>query len=113
MTYIRLKNLAEKKKFNEIDDIIKKSSYKKLDITPLIVAKILYNAKFYDGAVKYINDVNEINDFEEKINLLKKMGKHKEALDIVMNADRKIEKQLYIDGILKERPDLSKCLKQT
>ena len=109
LTYIRFKKLAEEKRFVELDEAVKKSGYKKLDITPLGVAKILYNAKSYENAVKYIKEVTDLNEFEEKINLLRKMGKHKEALEIVM-ADRKVEKQMYLDVLLKERPDLNSYL---
>ena len=59
--------------------------------------------------MKYIKEVTDLNEFEEKINLLRKMGKHKEALEIVM-ADRKVEKQMYLDVLLKERPDLNNYL---
>ena len=111
LTYIRFKNLAEGRKFEKIDEIVKKTGYKKLDISPLGVAKILFNVKNYEGAVKYIKEVTESNEFEEKINLLKKMGKHKEALEIVM-LDKKADKQIYIEGILKERPDLNKYVQE-
>ena len=46
---------------------------------------------------------------KKKINLLKKMGKHKEALKIVLN-EKKIDKQFYFDSILRERPDLKNYL---
>lgn len=109
LTYIRFKEMAERKKFTEIDEIIENTKYKNLDITPLEVAKIFFNTKKYDQAVNYIKKVTDQNDFEEKINLLKKMQKHKEALEIVM-ADKKADKQFFIEGILRERPDLRSFL---
>lgn len=109
LTYIRFKNLAESKKFNEIEEIIKNNKLKNLDITALEIAKIFYNTKNYDLAVKYINEVTDPKDFDEKINLLKKMNKHKEALEIVMS-DKKVDKQMYIEGILREKPDLKRYL---
>lgn len=105
LTYIRFKELVENKQFEKMAEIIKSTKYKNLDITPLEVAKLLYNAKCYDQAVDYIKEVTDQNDFEEKINLLKKMKKHEEALKIVMD-DRKADKQFFIEGILRERPDL-------
>lgn len=109
LTYIRFKEMAERKKFAEIDEIVENTKYKNLDITPLEVAKIFFNTKNYDQAVNYIKKVTDQNDFEEKINLLKKMQKHKEALEIVM-ADKKADKQFFIEGILRERPDLRSFL---
>ena len=109
LTYIRFKEMAERKKFAEIDQIIENTKYKNLDITPLEVAKIFFNTKNYDQAVNYIKKVTDQNDFEEKINLLKKMQKHKEALEIVM-ADKKADKQFFIEGILREKPELRSFL---
>ena len=109
LTYIRFKEMAERKKFAEIDEIIENTKYKNLDITPLEVAKIFFNTKNYDHAVNYIKKVTDQNDFEEKINLLKKMQKHKEALEIVM-ADKKADKQFFIEGILREKPELRSFL---
>jgi len=109
LTYIRFKEMAERKKFAEIDEIIENTKYKNLDITPLEVAKIFFNTKNYDQAVNYIKKVTDQNDFEEKINLLKKMQKHKEALEIVM-ADKKADKQFFIEGILREKPELRSFL---
>ena len=105
LTYIKFKRWAETGKFEKIDNEINNSSYKKLDITPLIVAKILFNVKNYEKATKYIKDVTELNDFDEKIKLLKKMNKYEDAVDIIMK-ERKIEKDEYLNGILREKPEL-------
>ena len=109
LTYIRFKTLADEKRFNKIDEAVKKTGYKKLEMSPLGVAKIMFNAKNYDSAVKYIKEVVDQNEFEEKINLLRKMGRHKDALEIILG-DKKADKQTYIDLILKERPDLNNYL---
>ena len=112
LTYIRFKTLAEENKFTEIDAEINKKGYKKLDISPLIVAKIMFNTKNYESAFKYIKEVKDPNEFEEKINLLSKMGRHKEALEIIVE-DKKIDDpQKYVDLILREKPELVKYLNE-
>ena len=108
ITYLKFKKWAESNKqenLEKIDNEVAKIGYKKLDVTPLIVAKILFNANKYEKSVKYINEITDINDFEEKIQLLKKMDKYKEAVDIIMK-ERKIEKEEYLNGILREKPEL-------
>lgn len=108
ITYIRFRKLAELKRYDEIAETIKKVGYKKLEITPLGVAKILMEFERKEEAYNYIKEVIEPNDFTEKINLLKKMDKHKEALEI-MFSEKKVDKQLVIDmanSIIKEKPDL-------
>ena len=109
LTYIRFKTLADEKRFIQIDEAVKKTGYKKLEMSPLDVARIMFTSKNYDGAVKYIKEVVDPNECEEKINLLRKMGRHKDALEIIMG-DKKVDKQKYIDLILKERPDLKNYL---
>jgi len=109
LNYIKFKRWAETGKFEKIDMEINNSSYKKLDITPLIVAKILFNVKNYDKATKYIRDITDNNDFDEKIKLLKKMNKYEDAIDIIMK-DKKIEKEEYLNGILREKPELKRLI---
>lgn len=105
ITYIKFKRWAETNRFEKIQKDITSIGYKKLDITPLIVAKIFYGIKNYEKAVKYIKEVTDVNDFEEKIKLLKKMNKYQDAIDIIM-MDRKVDKEEYLNEILKEKPEL-------
>ena len=113
LTYIRFKKLIEIKRLDLIDEAIKKAGYKKLDITPLELAKFLFNANFFENATNHIKEIKDPNEFEEKILLLRKMGKYKEALEIVVGEkNKKIDKQKYIDILLKERPDLNNALKE-
>ena len=105
INYIKFKRWAETNRFEKIDNEINNVGYKKLDITPLIVAKILFSVNNYEKAVKYIKEVNDINDFEEKINLMKKMKKYEEAVEIIMK-DKKVDKEEYLNGILREKPEL-------
>ena len=107
ISYIRFKNLAEKKKFKDIEEILKKTNFKKLDISPLLVAKIVFNNQGFDTATEIcVNYVTDPNEFEGKINLLKSMKKHKEALDVIVNDKKAPNKQAVIEGILQEKPDL-------
>ena len=65
--------------------------------------------KNYDKATKYIRDITDNNDFDEKIKLLKKMNKYEDAIDIIMK-DKKIEKEEYLNGILREKPELKRLI---
>ena len=105
ITYLKFKRWAETNRFDKIDNEINNSSYKKLDITPLIVAKILFDVKNYEKATKFIKEVTDSNDFDEKISLLKKMNKYEDAIEIIMK-DRKVEKEEYLNAIIREKPEL-------
>ena len=107
LSYIRFKNLAEKKKFREISEIIKKTNFKKLDISPLLVAQMLYNNQGNDTATEIcVNYVTDPNDFEGKINLLRKMNKYKEALGVIANDKKAPNRQKILEELLNEKPDL-------
>ena len=105
ISYIKLKYWADNKKLENIEKEINNVGYKKLDITPLIVAKIFYNIKDYERATKYVQESNDLIDFDEKIKLLKKMNKHEIAIEHIMR-EKKIDKEEYLEGILKEKPEL-------
>ena len=111
VSYIRFKALAEKKKFDQIKEILANTNYKKLDISPVILAKIMYNVKNYDFAVELIKQSTDFNEFDEKIDLLRKMQKHRVALEIVLN-DKKADKNRYINELLREKPELKKDLQE-
>ena len=55
--------------------------------------------------VDFIKDVTDFNDFEEKINLLRKIGKYEEVANIIFE-DKKADKQIYFDILVKEKPEL-------
>ena len=105
LTYIKFKRYAETNRIEKIENEITNVGYKKLDITPLIVAKIMFNVKNYEKATKYIKDITDLNDFAEKIKLLKKMNKYQDAVELIMK-EKKIEKDEYLNGILREKPEL-------
>jgi hypothetical protein len=105
ITYIKFKRWASTNRIEKIENDISKIGYKKLDITPLIVAKIFYNIKDYERATKYVQESNDLIDFDEKIKLLKKMNKHEIAIEHIMR-EKKIDKEEYLEGILKEKPEL-------
>jgi len=111
VSYIRFKTLAEKKKFDQIKEILANTNYKKLDISPFMLAKIMYNARNYDFAVELIKQSTDFNEFDEKIDLLRKMQKHRVALEIVLN-EKKADKNRYINELLREKPDLKKDLQE-
>ena len=105
ITYIKFKKWAEKRNFEKIENDVTKNGYKKLDISPLIVAKIFFDVKNYDLATKYIKDKTDFNDFDEKIKLLKKMSKYEDAIEIIMK-NKKADKEQYLNEILREKPEL-------
>ena len=105
ITYIKFKKWAEKRNFEKIENDVDKIGYKKLDISPLIVAKIFFDVKNYDLATKYIKDKTDFNDFDEKIKLLKKMSKYEDAIEIIMK-NKKADKEQYLNEILREKPEL-------
>ena len=108
MTILKFRILAKNKKIEEIENIIQKETYKKLDIYPLKVASIFYENKIIDKAVEYAKNEKNVNLFNDKIKFLLNMEKYLDAVEAILS-DKKADKNLkldYIDDILKNHPEL-------
>ena len=109
---MKIKKYDEKKQFNKINKILKKNNYnlKKLNLLPYDLAELFYDFKDYDKATKYIKQIIEPEVFNYKIEMLKKMGKYEDAIEIII-ADETCENKIeLVNEILNKRPDLKpKC----
>ena len=106
LTYLKFKNWAKLKKLSDINNDVKNVGYKNLEITPLEVAKILCEEKLNEESLKYIKEITDPKDFDEKIGLLKSMKMYEDALEIAIS-DKKNERVIYaVNDILRIRPDL-------
>ena len=47
LSYLRLRGLAENEKFNEIENIIKKYTLHKMGLTPIIIAELFFEFKYF------------------------------------------------------------------
>ena len=75
MTLMRFRTFAENNKIELIEDIIKASSLKKLNITPKNMAEFYFEYKKYDLAAKYTKLITHSEYFDYKIEMLKYMEK--------------------------------------
>ena len=106
LSYLRLKGLAEKGKFNLIEEIIKKFTLKKMGLNPLMVAELYMEYKEFDKAVEYINQTKDGQFFHYKIEMLKQMEKYADALEVIIS-DKDYDKNIFmLNDILSKRPDL-------
>ena len=107
MTVLRFRTLAKEGKINEIEEIIQKEGYKKLDISPLKIAYILHEFKLDNNKVaEYAIKEPNPELYDEKFNFLMKMEKYMEAVEAALS-DRKNERMMeFINIVLKNRPDL-------
>ena len=92
LTYLWFKNLIMKNDITLLKEIISVYGYQKLQITPLGIAKLLFNFKFFDLSTQFIKEDLDPHNFEEKIELLKKMEKYSDIIEIV-KIDKKVSKE--------------------
>ena len=112
MAIMKIRAMAENGNIDKVETLIKGSSLKKLNLTPLNVAELYFDYKKYDLAVEYIKQINNINYFDYKVDMLIHMEKYEDALDIVIsskNADRIPE---IVNEILIRKPSLQDMVKQ-
>ena len=106
LNIIRFRAYLEMKKPEEIDLQLEKTSLKKFGLTPMNMGEIYYDFKMYDKATEYLMQVKDSEYLGYIIDLLKSMGKYKEALEVVIRDKTLIEKEKIINGIIQKDPNL-------
>ena len=94
MSVLRFKTLAKENNINEIDEIIKKEGYKKLDISPLKVAYIIYEYKtasnnYEEKAAEYAKQETNQDLYDDKFNFLMSINKYLDAAEGAMSNKKK------------------------
>ena len=106
MTILRFRALCKVNNIEEIDKIIRKDGYKKLNISPLKVANIFHEFRNDDKAAEYAKLETNPELYEEKFNFLMGMEKYLDAAEAALS-DKKNEKMLdFINTVLRKKPEL-------
>ena len=106
MSILRLRALCKNNNSEEIDRIINKEGYKKLNISPLKVANILHEFRMDDKAAQYAKLETNPDLYEEKYNFLIGMDKYLDAAEAALS-NKKNEKMMdFINNILRKKPEL-------
>ena len=106
MSILRFRALCKNNNIQEIETIIKKEGYKKLDISPLKIAKIFHEFRFDDKAAEYALLENNADLYEDKFNFLMRIEKYLEAAEAALS-DKKNEKMMdFLNNVLKKKPEL-------
>ena len=106
MSILRFRALCKNNNIQEIEAIIKKEGYKKLDISPLKIAKIFHEFRFDDKAAEYALLENNADLYEDKFNFLMRIEKYLEAAEAALS-DKKNEKMMdFLNNVLKKKPEL-------
>ena len=111
MTLMRFRTFAENNKIELIEDIIKASSLKKLNITPKNMAEFYFEYKKYDLAAKYTKLITHSEYFDYKIEMLKYMEKYEDALEVAISSKNLDKIPDIINDILNKKPELEKLVK--
>ena len=106
MTILRLRALCKNNNSEEIDRIINKEGYKKLNISPLKVANIFHEFRMDDKAAEYAKLETNPELYEEKYNFLIGIDKYLDAAEAALS-NKKNEKMMdFINNILRKKPEL-------
>ena len=103
---IRFRSYLEMNRPDAIDSQLEKTSLKKLGLTPMDMGEIYYDYKFYNKAAEYLLQVKENAYFPYIIDLLRSIGKNKEALEVVMAAKELENKKILVNEIILKEPEL-------
>ena len=106
MTILRFRTLAKAGKIEEIEAIIKKEGYKKLDISPLRVANIFYEFNNKDKAAEYALLETNPDLYDDKYNFLMNMNKYEDAVRAALSDKKNNQMMDYIYNVLRRKPEL-------
>ena len=109
---MRIRTMAENGKIDMIENMVKESSLKKLNLTPLNLAELYFDYKKYDLAVKYIRQMNNNDFFDYKVEMLLYMEKYEDTLDVVISSKKMEIMPDIINDILNKKPNLQNLVKE-
>ena len=112
MAIMKIRAMAENGNIDKVEALIKGSSLKKLNLTPLNVAELYFDYKKYDLAVEYIKQINNNNYFDYKVDMLMHMEKYEDALNIVISSKNEDRIPEIVNEILIRKPSLQDMVKQ-
>ena len=112
MAIMRIRTMAENGKIDMIENMVKESSLKKLNLTPLNLAELYFDYKKYDLAVKYIRQMNNNDFFDYKVEMLLYMEKYEDTLDVVISSKKMEIMPDIINDILNKKPNLQNLVKE-
>ena len=106
MTILRFRALCKNNNSEEIEKIVTKEGYKKLNISPLKIANIFHEFRADDKAAEYALKETNPELCEEKFNFLMGIEKYIEAARAVLSDKKNDRKMEFINTILKKKPEL-------
>ena len=112
MAIMKIRTLAENGKIDMVNLMVKETSLKKLNLTPLNLAELYFDYKQYDLAVEYIKQINNSDYFDYKVDMLLCMEKYREALEVIISSKNMDRIPDMINDILKKKPDLNSYVKE-
>ena len=112
MSIMKIRALAENGNIDKVDKMIKESSLKKLNLTPLNMAEFYFEYKNYNLAVEYIKQINNNNYFDYKVDMLIYMEKYEDALDIIISSKNTDKIPDLVNDVLIKKPSLQSLVKE-
>ena len=112
MAIMKIRAMAENGKIDMVDKMVKDSSLKKLNLTPLNLAELYLEYKKYDLAVEYIRQINNSDYFDYKVEMLIFMEKYEDALDVIISSKKIDRIPDRINEILIKKPSLQNLVKE-
>ena len=112
MAIMKIRTLAENGKIDMVTLMVKESSLKKLNLTPLNLAELYFDYKKYDLAAEYIKQINNAEYFDYKVDMLLIMEKYQDALEVIISSKNMDRIPDMVNDILNKKPDLNSYVKE-
>lgn len=109
---IKFRSYLELRRPDAIENQLQKTPLKKLGLSPIHLAEIYYDYKYYDQAAKWLIQVKDPNYFEYAVNLFKHMKKYKDWLEFVISNKNIDDKENMVNEVLSVSPGLDRFVEE-
>ena len=109
---IKFRSYLELKRPDAIENQLQKTPLKKLGLSPINLAEIYYDYKYYAQAARWLVQVKDLSYYDYVISLFKHMKAYKEWLEYIISNKNIEDKANLVNEVLAISPGTEKYLEE-
>ena len=112
LNLIKFRSYLEIRRPDAIENQLQKTPLKKLGLTPINLAEVFYDYKYYDKAAYWLIQVKDPNYYPYVVDMFKHMKKYKEWLEFVIASKNNDNKVDMVNEVLAVSPGLERFVEE-
>ena len=112
LSLIKFRSYLELRRPDAIENQLQKTPLKKLGLSPIHLAEVYYDYKYYDQAARWLIQVKDPEYYPYVVDLFKHMKKYKEWLEFVIASKNNDDKVNMVNEVLAISPGLERFVEE-